>query len=51
VSHDAGFERVDRDIRELRGEIAALRVATTRVGGGLIVGLAGVIAAVFANGA
>lgn len=47
---DAGFARVDQDIRELRGEIGALRGATTRVGCGLIVGLAGVIAAVFANG-
>jgi hypothetical protein len=34
---DAGFERVDIEIRELRA-------ATTRVGIGLIVGLAGVIA-------
>jgi hypothetical protein len=40
---DAGFERVDREIRELRNTV-------NRVGGGLIVGLAGVIAAVFANG-
>lgn len=40
---DAGFERVDREIRELRS-------TTNRVGSGLIVGLAGVIAAVFLNG-
>jgi hypothetical protein len=63
---DAGFERVERDLRELRAEmrtgldslraelyaeIDALRAATNRVGGGIIVGLIGVIAAVFANGA
>jgi hypothetical protein len=40
---DAGFERVDREIRELRSTM-------NRVGSGLIVGLAGVIAAVFLNG-
>jgi hypothetical protein len=40
---DAGFERVDREIRELRS-------TTTRVGGGIIAGLVAVIAAVFANG-
>jgi len=58
---DAGFERVDREIRELRselrsemaalrtdlqGEIAALRSTTNRIGGGIIVGL---IVAVFTN--
>jgi hypothetical protein len=40
---DAGFERVDREIRELRSTM-------NRVGSGLIVGLVGVIAAVFLNG-
>lgn len=48
---DAGFERVDREIRELRAELAALRTTMSRVGGGIIVGLVGVIAAIFANGA
>jgi HPt (histidine-containing phosphotransfer) domain-containing protein len=58
---DAGFERIDREIRELRselrsemaamraelrGEIAALRSTTNRVGGGIIVGL---IVAVLTN--
>jgi len=47
---DAGFERVDREIRalraELRGEIAALRTTTNRIGGGIIVGL---IVAVLTN--
>ena len=41
---DAGFDRIDREIRDLR-------TTMNRVGGGLIVGLAGVIAAVFTNGA
>jgi len=60
---DAGFERVDADIRELRtevremgaelraelrGEIGSLRATLIRVGGGVIVGLIGVIAAVLA---
>jgi hypothetical protein len=58
---DSGFERVDADVRELRGEvrlqggelrgeIAALRVTLMRVGGAVIAGLAGVIAAVLAGG-
>ena len=61
---DAGFERVDRDIRELRGEVASvrgeigalrgeivtLRLILARVGGGIIMGLVGVIAAVVARG-
>lgn len=58
---DAGFDRVDADIRELRaelrseigslrGEIDVLRVTMLRVGGGVMIGLVGVIAAVFANG-
>jgi hypothetical protein len=46
---DAGFERVDRDIRELRGEIGGLRVALVRVGGAIVAGLIGVIAAVLAG--
>jgi hypothetical protein len=52
---------VDADIRELRGEVVALRgelrgeidalrVTLLRVGGGTIVGLIGVIAAVLASG-
>lgn len=57
---DAGFNRVDADIRdlrvevrtqgvELRGEIDALRVTLVRVGGGIMAGLVGVIAAVLAG--
>jgi hypothetical protein len=58
---DAGFERVDGDIRELRteirdmraelrSEIDALRVTLIRVGGGMMAGLVGVIAAVLVRG-
>jgi len=62
---DAGFDRVAVDMRELRtdmrtemrdmrgelrGEIDALRVTILRVGGGMMVGLVGVIAAVLARG-
>lgn len=61
-SMDAGFARVDADIRDLRievrdglgsvrAEIDALRVTMLRVGGGIMVGLVGVIAAVLARGA
>ena len=39
LSHrvDAGFERVDKDIRELRADIGSLRLAILQVGGGLVV--------------
>jgi hypothetical protein len=58
---DRGFERLDADIRqlrdqigaqgvELRGEIAALRITMIRVGGAVMAGLVGVIAAVLAAG-
>lgn len=51
---DAGFARVEAGIRELRGEfrteIGGLRVTLLRVGGGIMVGLVGVIAAVVAGG-
>jgi hypothetical protein len=47
---DVGFDRVDRGIRELRGVIEALRITLLRVGGGLMVGLIGVIAAVLSTG-
>jgi hypothetical protein len=51
---DAGFARVDADIRELRmelrTELGALRLTLLRVGGGVMVGLVGVIAAVLAGG-
>jgi hypothetical protein len=63
---DAGFATVHADIRELRsevradmgelraelrGELGAFRLTILRVGGGIMVGLVGVIAAVLANGA
>jgi hypothetical protein len=47
---DAGFARVDADIRELRAEIGGLRITLLRVGGGIMVGLVGVIAAVLLRG-
>ena len=57
---DAGFARVDADIRELRaelraeigglrGEIGGLRLTLLRVGGGIIVGPVGVIAAILVS--
>jgi hypothetical protein len=66
-----GFARVDQDIRDLRAEVAGLRVqvhdgfgelrgevndlraefrTVFRIGGGVIVGLIGVIAAILASG-
>jgi hypothetical protein len=56
-----GFARVDNDIRDLRGEmhegfaqiraeINELRVMMFRIGGGVMVGLIGVIAAILARG-
>jgi hypothetical protein len=46
---DAGFARVDADIRDLRAEIGGLRLTLLRVGGGIMVGLVGVIAAVLVS--
>lgn len=57
---DAGFARVDTEIRELRrelrteigglrAEIGALRVTMLRVGGGIMIGLVGVIAAILVS--
>jgi hypothetical protein len=59
---DAGFATVHADIRELRGEVradmaelrgelSAFRLTILRVGGGIMVGLVGVIAAVVTHGA
>jgi hypothetical protein len=39
---DSGFDRLDRDIRELRGIMI-------RFGGGIMVGLVGVIAAIIST--
>jgi hypothetical protein len=40
---DAGFERMERDIRELRAEfkteLSEMRTAMNRVGGSIVVGL------------
>lgn len=50
---DAGFARVDADIRELRAELRAeiggLRLTLLRVGGGIMIGLVGVIAAILVS--
>jgi hypothetical protein len=57
----SGFTRVDQDIRDLRGdmntglgqvrdEINGLRAVMFRFGGGIIVALLGVIAAILARG-
>jgi hypothetical protein len=47
---DAGFARVDADMRELRLEMRAIRLTMLQVGGGIMVGLVGVIAALLAGG-
>ncbi len=47
----SGFDRLDRDIRDVRQEIASLRLALLGVGGGIMVGLVGVIATLLAQGA
>jgi hypothetical protein len=41
--------RVDADMRELRAEIGGLGLALLRVGGGIIIGLVGVIAAILVS--
>ena len=52
---DAGFERMDRDIRDLRFDLGAqiegLRQMTLRVGGGMLLGFISVLAAILARGA
>jgi hypothetical protein len=47
---DAGFERVDKDIRELRADISSLRLVILQVGGGLGIGLVGVIVSILVGG-
>jgi hypothetical protein len=51
MSHrmDAGFDRVDNDIRELRSDIGSLRSVIMQVGVGLMIGMAGVIASILAS--
>lgn len=51
LSHrvDAGFDRVDSDIRELRGDIGSLRSVIMQVGVGLMIGMAGVIASILVS--
>ena len=58
---DAGFDRVDRDIRDLRteltaqieglrAEVHALGQTTVRFGGGMLLGFISVLAAIVARG-
>lgn len=47
---DARFDRVDADIRDVRTAIGSLQATLTRVGGGIMVGLVGVIGAILARG-
>jgi hypothetical protein len=51
---DRRFDRLEREIAELRQEmrveLGALRVTLNRVGGGIVVGFAGVILAVLLQG-
>ncbi len=46
---EAGFDRVDADIRELRGDIGSLRSVIMQVGVGLMIGMAGVIASILVS--
>jgi hypothetical protein len=46
-----GFERVDRDMRDLRAEIAELRQWMFRMTLGMSVGFISVLAAILARGA
>jgi hypothetical protein len=52
---DRRFDRVDAELGAIRGEIGELRTTMVRigagVGGGIIAGLLGVIAAVLSRGA
>jgi hypothetical protein len=47
---DRILEGVHQDIREVRADIGALRLAILRVGGGLGIGLIGVIASILISG-
>jgi hypothetical protein len=47
---DRTLEWVHQDIREVRADIGALRLAILRVGGGLGIGLVGVIASILVSG-
>jgi hypothetical protein len=52
---ERGFDRVDRDIRDLRvdmtAQIEALRQTMIRIGGGMLLGSISVLAAILARGA
>ena len=46
---ESGFTHVDADVRELRAEIGGLHRALWRVGGGIMIGLVGVLAAILVS--
>ncbi len=43
---DVGFSRVERDFREVRGEIGALRRTIIQIGGGMILAILCLMAAI-----
>ena len=47
---DHGFDRVDRDVRELRGQVEALRETVIRGNLGMLLGFISVLAAIVARG-
>ncbi len=47
---DHGFDRVDRDVRELRGQVEALRETVNRGNLGMLLGFISVLAAIVARG-
>ncbi len=46
-----GFGRIDQDLREIRGEINALRNLILQVGGSLLLGIITVLATILIRGA
>jgi hypothetical protein len=46
---DAGFKRVDADMRELRGDIRGVRTLMVQLWGSTIIGCLGVIATLLAT--
>jgi hypothetical protein len=46
---DAGFDRVYRDIHDLRADIQAMNQTMVRMGGGMLIGFISVLAAIAAR--
>lgn len=46
---DAGFDRVERDIRHLGGQIDSLRQMMITFGGGMLLGFISILAAIIAR--